>query len=61
MSDKQSLTVELSPGQVEYLDGIVEKFALPDRGKAIRCLVNFAREEAGEEERVFGEVRCLDC
>ncbi|MEE2906406.1 MAG: hypothetical protein VX527_01090 [Planctomycetota bacterium] len=61
MSDKHSLTVELSEGQLAYLDSMVEKFALPDRSKAIRCLVNFPRDTPAEEERIFGEVRCLDC
>lgn len=61
MSVKHSLTVELSEGQMTYLDSMVEKYVLPDRGKAIRCLINFPRDTPAEEERIFGEVRCLDC
>ena len=61
MSNKQSIEVELTEKQIEYIDGIVERFMLPDRSKAIRCLVNFPRDEKSEEERVFGEIRCLDC
>ena len=61
MSNKQSIEVELTEKQIEYIDEMVERFMLPDRSKAIRCLINFPREEKSEEERVFGEIRCLDC
>jgi len=61
MSNKQSVNIELTARQIEYLEGVVEKFMLPDTSKAIRCLINFACQENQEEERIFGEVRCLDC
>ncbi len=61
MRDKQEITVELTERQIEFLDRMVEKHGLPDRGKAVRCLVNFASDESGEEDRIFGEIRCLDC
>ena len=61
MSKKQSIEVELTDKQIEYIDEMVERFMLPYRSKAIRCLINFPREETSEEERVFGEIRCLDC
>ena len=61
MSNKQTIEVELTDMQIEYIDDVVARFMLPDRSKAIRCLVNFTRDEKSEEERVFGEIRCLDC
>ena len=61
MSNKQSITVDLTQDQLDYLDKMIEKYGLPDRGKAIRCVVNFPRDTPAEEDRVFGEVRCLDC
>ncbi len=61
MDDKKTVSIELSTGQVEYLNAIVAKHGLPDHGKALRCLINFAREEKAEEDRIFAEVRCLDC
>lgn len=32
-----------------------------DIGKAIRCLINYARENPDKHEDNFAEVRCLDC
>ena len=61
MQDKQEITVELTTRQIEFMDQMIEKYGLPDRGKAMRCLVNFASDESDEEERIFGEIRCLDC
>ena len=61
MSNKQSITVDLTQDQLDHLDKMIEKFGLPDRGKAIRCLINFTRDTPDQEDRVFGEVRCLDC
>jgi hypothetical protein len=61
MSDKQTLTVELTTGQTDYLKAMVTEFALPDEGKAIRCLINFARTEPKQAESIFGQVRCIEC
>ncbi len=61
MALKNDVTIELSDGQREYLAEMLKKFDLPDEGKAIRCLINHARENAELEEDMFGEFRCLDC
>jgi hypothetical protein len=34
---------------------------LGDIGKAIRCLVNYARENPEKHKDIFDEMRCLDC
>jgi hypothetical protein len=36
-------------------------YRLEDIGKAVRCLVNYARENPDRHEEIFGQVRCLDC
>jgi len=46
---------------VEYLDEVTKAYKLEDAGKAIRCLVNYARENPGKRDEIFGELRCLDC
>ena len=38
-----------------------EKYGLADSGKAVRCLVNYARENPDKLDDIFGEIRCLDC
>jgi hypothetical protein len=61
MSDKQTTQVDLKPAMVQFLDEVAKSHKLDDPGKAIRCLVNYARENPGKHEEIFGEVRCLDC
>lgn len=61
MKDAAPHSVELVSEQKQFLDDMAQKYALPDVGKAVRCLVNYARENPDRHEAIFGEVRCLDC
>jgi hypothetical protein len=61
MKDKQTYSFELEPGKVAFLEAMAAKHGLPDAGKALRCLIDHAREHAELESRIFGEVRCVDC
>ena len=44
----------------DMLKEIVEKFGLPDKSKAIRCLLDYVAED-GEWEEIFDTVRCNHC
>jgi len=61
MSEMETRPVRLKPAMVEYLDEVTKAYKLEDAGKAIRCLVNYARENPGKRDEIFGEMRCLDC
>ncbi len=61
MKDASPVSIELVSDQVRYLEEMAQKHGLPDIGKAVRCLVNYARETPEHEEAIFTEVRCLDC
>ena len=61
MKDVVSQTVELETEKVDFLKEMVETYGLPDSAKAIRCLINYARENPDKREAIFAEVRCLDC
>ena len=61
MKDKTAHPIELDPDQAAFLADMAARFALPDAGKAIRCLVNYARENPERHEDIFAEPRCLDC
>ena len=65
MSQDREYTVTLHPSQQRYLERVIEKYDLPDTGKAIRCLINHAIEAAEADdttdESIFAEVRCYDC
>ena len=61
MADNVTTTLELKANQVEYLDAIAKKHILPDRSKALRCLITFAMEQAEHEDSIFTEIRCANC
>jgi hypothetical protein len=61
MKDLASQPIELAGDQQRFLQDMADKHGLPDVGKAIRCLVNYARDNPHRQEEIFGEVRCLDC
>ncbi|HVZ23554.1 MAG TPA: hypothetical protein VG871_20920 [Vicinamibacterales bacterium] len=53
--------IELEPGKVEFLQAMMSAHGLPDLGKTVRCLINYARENPDKQAEIFGEVRCIDC
>lgn len=61
MKDAVSQNVELETDKVEFLQQMVKQYGLPDVGKAVRCLINYARENPDKHGAMFAEVRCLDC
>lgn len=58
--DKITVEFEVQPDALAMLDEIVAKYGLPDRSKAIRCLLDYAAEE-GDRDLIFGTVRCMRC
>ncbi len=61
MTDLQSREIQLKPGMIEFLNEVVTAYKLPDSGKALRCLINYARENPDKRDEIFSEVRCVDC
>lgn len=61
MAENVATTLELKEGQLEYLDAMARKYNLPDRSKALRCLVTFAMNETQNEVSIFTEIRCANC
>lgn len=53
--------IELETEKLEFLEEVVRRHGLRDIGKALRCLVNYARENPDRHGEIFDEVRCLDC
>lgn len=56
-----SYPVPLETDKVQFLQQMVQAHRLPDVGKAIRCLINYAREHPETHGDIFGVERCLDC
>lgn len=61
MPPKQSYSIELTPSMHTFLSEVSEKYSLPDTSKALRCLINFARENPQQHDTIFSEMRCMDC
>jgi hypothetical protein len=61
MKDPATYSIALESQKVRFLEDMTIKYALTDIGKAVRCLVNYARENPDKLDDIFGEVRCVDC
>ena len=61
MKDAAPFTVDLEASKVQYLEDMAAKYHLPDAGKAIRCLIDYARDNPGLHDAIFNEIRCIDC
>jgi len=61
MTENVGTTLELKESQLEFLDAMVKKYDLPDRSKALRCLITFAMQEPTHETSVFTVIRCENC
>jgi len=53
--------VALEPPQLRYLETMMSRYAIPDVGKAVRVLVNFAMAVPEQEESIFKKTRCRHC
>ncbi|MCA8908114.1 MAG: hypothetical protein KDA64_09550 [Rhodospirillaceae bacterium] len=58
--DKTAQKIDLTEDQIEFLTKMVAKHELPDIGKAVRALIDYAMED-GDTDEIFGEIRCLRC
>ena len=61
MKDKATYTIELEKEQHAFLEEMAKTYSLPNVDKAMRCLINFAREETRQQQEIFAAVRCVDC
>jgi hypothetical protein len=61
MKDYTAQPIELESAMTAYLEEVAKKYALPDAAKAVRCLINYARENPDRRDEIFSEVRCTGC
>jgi hypothetical protein len=61
MKDARTFSIELETEKVEFLEQMAKAHGLSDVGKAMRCLINYARENPDKHADIFDEIRCLDC
>ena len=61
MSDKKEISFEIYSESEEMLEQIVDKYDLPDRSKALRCLMDYVEEKESEWDEMFATIRCNRC
>ena len=45
----------------KMLEEITDKYELPDKSKAIRCLLDYVEEKETDWDDIFATVRCNRC
>lgn len=58
--EKVTVQVTLTEPQLAWLTQQAERYNLPDREKALRCVLDFAMTDA-DPTTVFGVTRCPHC
>jgi hypothetical protein len=61
MKDAKPYEIEMETIKVQFLEEMATRYGLADASKAVRCLINYARENPDRQAEIFEEVRCLDC
>ena len=61
MSEKKNTTFEIYSDSEKMLEQIVEKYDLPDKSKALRCLLDYVEEKESEWDDIFATIRCNRC
>ena len=61
MSEKKDVSFEIYDDSEKMLDQIVDKYDLPDKSKAIRCLMDYVEENESNWDDMFATVRCNRC
>lgn len=61
MKDAKPYQIDLETEKIQFLQAMATQYGLSDVGKAVRCLINYARENPDKHTEIFDEVRCIDC
>lgn len=52
--------LEIETDQLEWLKSMAETYSLPDASKALRVVLDYAIQDA-DEEQIFMSMRCRRC
>ena len=61
MKEKKDVSFEIYDDSEKMLDQIVDKYDLPDKSKALRCLMDYVEEKETDWDDMFATVRCNRC
>ena len=61
MYEKKEVSFEIYSDSEKMLDQIVDIYDLPDKSKALRCLLDYAQEKDSDWDDMFATIRCNRC
>ncbi len=61
MSEKKDVSFEIYSNSEKMLEQITDKYDLPDKSKALRCLLDYAEEKESDWDDMFATIRCNRC
>ena len=61
MTDKIDVKFEIYSDTDKMLEEITNKYELPDKSKALRCLLDYVEEKEDAWDEIFVTVRCNRC
>ncbi len=61
MSEKKDVSFEIYSDSEKILEQITDKYDLPDKSKALRCLLDYAEEKESDWDDMFATIRCNRC
>ena len=61
MSEKKDVSFEIYSDSEKMLEQITDKYDLPDKSKALRCLLDYAEEKESNWDDMFATIRCNRC
>ncbi|MDC3036595.1 hypothetical protein OA107_04360 [Candidatus Pelagibacter sp.] len=61
MSDKKDVSFEIYSDSEKMLEQVVDKYDLPDKSKALRCLLDYIEEKETDWDDIFATIRCNRC
>ena len=61
MSEKKDVSFEIYSDSEKMLEQIIDKYDLPDKSKALRCLLDYVEEKESNWDDMFATVRCNRC
>ena len=61
MNEKKDVSFEIYSDSEKMLEQIVDKYDLPDKSKALRCLLDYVEEKEINWDDMFTTIRCNNC
>ena len=61
MTDKIDVKFEIYSDTDKMLEENTNKYELPDKSKALRCLLDYVEEKEDAWDEIFATVRCNRC